>query len=181
MFLFLLLMRNVLTTCVLICPIKCVSLYYVFCLYIHVFHAFGIFNVFVLLFICVVMISFFAFFLHFRWYLYICIHVICKHILLVWFSSFPSFKPIFRSIISFHYLFHRLQKIPSQNQLHISRFPMCENIQVPSRNPTHGFRPMWCRFQVLPEFLGCNGMMNRSLKNERTIWGLPFLVLCVFF
>ena len=89
-FLFRLLMRNVLTICVLICPIKCVSLYPVFRLNIHVFHAFGIFNVFVSLFICVVMIicEFICFFFFMFFGIYI--HVICKHILLVWFSSLPS-------------------------------------------------------------------------------------------
>ena len=163
-----------------------------FRLYIHVFHAFGIFNVFVSLFICVVMIicEFICFVSSCSLVsVYIYIHVICKHILLVWFSSFPSLKNSC-SIQSYNFIIGFIDSKtshPGPSSPHLAAWPpMCvkTSIQVPSRNLTHGFRPMWCRFQVLPELLRLqlDGWTGLFFKNERTIWGdSRFFLCCVFF
>ena len=187
MFLFRLLMRNVLTICVLICPIKCVSLYPVFRLNIHVFHAFGIFNVFVSLCICVVLIicEFICFFLHFLWYLYI--HVICKHILLVWFffTSLKNSCSLQIYIISFLVSSPPKHPIPAHH-LHISRrdLPMCVK-KHPGPIKTSNTRIQSNVVQVSGASRApsaAKGMVEPVFfENERNIKGTSvFLVLCFF-
>lgn len=89
-FLYLLLMLNVLTTCALICPIKCVSLHSVFHLYIYMFLMHVVVSMcFIAIYLCCydnMRVSLLFFFIFFGIY----IHVICNHILLVCLFSFPS-------------------------------------------------------------------------------------------
>lgn len=158
-------------------------LYSVFRLNIHVFHAFGIFNVCcIAIYLCcydnmrVCLLCFFIF-------VGIYIHVICKHILLVWFSSFTSLKNSF-SIQSYNFILGFIDSKtshPGPSSPHLAGFPMWWEHPGPIKKSN-------ARIQTNVEQVSGASRAPSAVRDDEPVlekwnkhWGTPVFLCCVFF